>query len=154
MVVLYSLPVLDDAFFFLNQAKGMPDLPRSKMRDLYIRTSILFSWVALEEAIASAADEMEQLPRRLGDRLQAILLARGNNEFRLEEFLPLRSVRDSITHPRVGAEKAVSPALEQAVKTFDYCSAMIGRLSPWPVVWGDTGAVHERIQEIKGNRRP
>jgi hypothetical protein len=54
MPYVWSFTLLDDAYFVLNRAKSMTDTPSAKKgKGRFIRSSVLFSWQALEEATKS-----------------------------------------------------------------------------------------------------
>jgi hypothetical protein len=134
---------LDDAFFFLNQSKGMSEIPHSQpLRQRYIRACILFSWVALEESVNHTIDELQQRqsfqgtsPARLSDKLEAALRANSQTCFVASDFNVLRRVRNSLTHPRAKVDEAPLLTVDQATATFNYCSAMMTKFLRLELRW-------------------
>jgi len=105
MRILYSL-TLNDASWFLNQAKASLDIPENRQLKLrYLRASVLFCWVALEQMLDSAIEEYvvqgkllsSSVPRRLRDKLDYVLAVNGRILGR-SDFKKYRELRNDITH--------------------------------------------------------
>ena len=103
MSIVWRFTSLDDAFFFLNQSKGMSDIPSSRpLRQRYIRACILFSWLSLEEVLEYVIRQKEKegtlkhpVPTRLGDKLQFVLHALRKSHSS-DEFQTLRKIRNRL----------------------------------------------------------
>jgi hypothetical protein len=101
MKITYSLP-LNDAYWFLHQAKGLPSVPKSNQLILrYLRSSVVFSWVALEQMlddyVAHRKFDRSSIPARLRDKLEHVLALNGKT---LDSalFKTHRDLRNEITH--------------------------------------------------------
>jgi hypothetical protein len=101
----YSI-ALNDACWFLNQAKGLPDVPKTQqLISRYLRATVVFSWVALEQMLTAAIDEYiakgkmvrSSIPKRLRDKLEHVLAAQGKTLDRVN-FKKHRDLRNDITH--------------------------------------------------------
>lgn len=138
--VIYYCSLLDDAIFFVNHAKGLPDVPSSQpLRHRYTRASILFSWIALEEMLDYAIEEQGLLaaapPKPLRSRLDFALHAIGRPAVEAEAFSTARKLRNRLTHPVING-KAAGASIEDARKVFDFCSRAIKSLFTHEVRWG------------------
>jgi hypothetical protein len=97
MTVYVNVPTLDEAFYFLNQAKGLPPTASSQLlKERYLRVCILLSWVAAEEGLSDAIDDLKssgkstsRIQGGLADKLEYVLNARGHS-FLLSDFLKAR----------------------------------------------------------------
>jgi len=143
MSVGLQFTTLNDAFFFLNQSKGMSDIPASRpLRQRYIRAAILFSWLSLEEVLEYVLTILgksiitDPVPGKLADRLRFVLNLRRDKSFSLDEFRALRKLRNSLAHPTSATDEGRLLTVDQAAATFKYCSSVIQRLSPVKVIWG------------------
>jgi hypothetical protein len=105
MTITYSL-ALNDAYWFLHQAKGLPDVPKSQQLVLrYLRATVVFSWVALEQMLGSTIDDYvsrgklvrSSVPTRLRDKLEHVLAVKGKTLDR-SLFKRHRDLRNDITH--------------------------------------------------------
>jgi len=137
MVYTYSV-ILNDAFYYLNQSKGLPDIPSSEpLRQRNLRACVLFSWIAVEEMVHySAGDLLRQkslkaMPRgRLSDMLTEVLLRRGAVPIKIEEFRAMRRVRNLLTHPATTSVPEVFLSLKHACGVFDYCASLVEQIAP------------------------
>lgn len=125
--VIYYCTILDDANFFINQAKGLPVVPSANpLRDRYIRMGILCSWIALEEMLAVSIEEqgLSKAARRVSLRNRLDLALRTLRKASLDgdAFVQARAVRNCLTHPR-GDEQPAS--LKEAVGVFNFCFGAI-----------------------------
>jgi len=102
MQITYSLE-LNDACWFLNQAKGLPDIPRTQqLISRYLRATVVFSWVALEQMLGYAIDKYvspgklvrESVPARLRDRLEHVFAVNGKQLDR-SDFKKHRDLRNN-----------------------------------------------------------
>jgi hypothetical protein len=128
--VTHYCPILDDANFFINQAKGLPVVPSaSPLRDRYIRMGILCSWIALEEMLEISIEEqgLSRAARRmpLRDRLDLALTTLGRDPLEGRAFMEAREVRNHLTHPHANGQPA---SLEEAASVFDFCFGTIKNL--------------------------
>ncbi|MDX6382612.1 MAG: hypothetical protein QOK48_185 [Blastocatellia bacterium] len=127
----YSLE-LNDACWFLNQAKGLPDIPKTKqLLSRYLRATVVFSWVALEQMLGYAIDEYvangklirASVPSRLRDRIEQVFAVSGNQLDR-PLFKKHRDLRNDITH----SDGILSISDVQAA--YDFCIDTIGAFYP------------------------
>lgn len=135
MGVFYYYTILDDANFFIDQAKGLPTVPSSNpLRDRNIRMSILCSWIALEEVLEFTIEEQDLQksapPKPLRNRLDFVLRAMGRTPVEYQVFMEARKLRNDITHP---SEDRQLVSLEEAICTFDFCFGVIKNLSRYEV---------------------
>jgi hypothetical protein len=141
MVYTYSV-ILNDAYYYLNQCKGLPDIPSSEpLRQRNLRTCVLFSWIAVEEMLHySSAELIHQkvltaMPvGKLSARLTQVLGLKGAAPINIEDFRAIRQVRNSLAHPTSAAATEVSLTLTQTQKVFDYCLALIRILAPHELI--------------------
>ncbi len=127
---------LDDAYFFLNQAKGLPDIPSVKpLRQRYLRSCIFFAWIALEEILDCAVTDLEETgklhkasPHRLRDKVKLVLALRGRHTFRSEDFEKARRIRNSLVHPTPDLSEDVLLTLQKANHVFQDCLKTIHTL--------------------------
>jgi hypothetical protein len=105
MVITYSLP-LNDAYWFLHQVEGLPKVPTSEQLTFrYLRATVVFSWVALEQMLNAAIDDYvaqgklvrSSVPERLRDKLEYVLAINGKTLDR-SLFKKHRDLRNEITH--------------------------------------------------------
>jgi hypothetical protein len=140
----YCCDTLDDAWFFLNQAKGLPNVPSTRaLQQRCIHACILFSWMALEDMTdyaignrimgnVSATARSKALRARLDLALQAI----GETPVESEAYTKARKPRNQLTHPTQAGVRALEYRLEDARCVFGFCSSLIGRLFNGQVIWG------------------
>lgn len=137
MLVTYCT-TLDDAYYFLNRSKGLPDVPRSvPLKQRYLRATVIFSWIALEEMLDySGADAvrrriLRETPRgSLLDRLKVLLSALGRAPLDRDEFLSRRAVRNHAIHRASSESGALPIAADEARQVFDYCLNVIRDFYP------------------------
>jgi hypothetical protein len=131
MVITYSLP-LNDASWFLHQAEGLPEVPKSEQLTLrYLRATVVFSWVALEQMLKTAVDDYvaqgrlvrSSVPERLRDKLEHVLAVNGKTLDR-SLFKQHRDLRNEITH----GDRVFSLSDVQAA--FNFCFDTIGAFFP------------------------
>ncbi len=87
MSLVYGFTTLDDAHWFLNQAKGIPEIASAKSRrERYVRACVVLSWIALEESLDAAIKILhrqstltDDVPQSLRDRLQLVMRTVGHN---------------------------------------------------------------------------
>src|SRR5258706_10608223 len=105
MKIAYSL-TLNDACWFLNQAKGLPEIPKTQqLTSRYLRATVISSWVALEQMLIAAVREYvaqgklvrSSIPKRLRDKLEHVLAVQGKTLDR-SDFQKYRDLRNDITH--------------------------------------------------------
>ena len=133
---------LDDANYFLNQSKGLSNIPSSvPLRERYLRACILFSWIALEEMLGYAAEDLlkrdliVKVPiGGLWDRIKVILLARGLSAPDQQKFFVIRKIRNLLTHNASNNEvEGYSLTTQQAQEVLDYCTKIIRESYPYNV---------------------
>ena|SRR5712691_101962 len=142
MSIVWRFTSLDDAPFFLNQSKGMSDIPSSRpLRQRYVRACILFSWLSLEEVLEYVIRQKEKegtlkhpVPSRLGDKLRFVLHALRKSHSS-SEFQTLRKIRNHLVHPASETDETTLLTQNQAAAAFRYCSSTIQRLCPVKVAW-------------------
>jgi hypothetical protein len=140
MSVIYRFTTLDDAYAFLLEAKGLPEVASARPRmQRCVRACILLSWIALEEGLDEALDlwnregrALGPLPGPLKPRLSAVLAALSRPPIDDSAFTTLRTMRNGLTHPRASVDEP-ELAVQQAEKTFDFCLATLRVLFPHPV---------------------
>jgi hypothetical protein len=140
MSVLYRFTTLDDAYAFLLEAKGLPDVGTAKPRlQRCVRACILLSWVGLEEALDYAIEHWNRegralgsLPGSLKSRLSVVLAAVSRPPLKEVEFARLRKIRNALTHPKATVDEP-ELAIEEAEKTFDFCMSTVRAVFLYPV---------------------
>ena len=138
---LTYVTTLDDAYFFLNQSKGLPKIPSVKpLQQRLARACILHSWIALEEMLDYAIEDlrkqgkMKEPPARpLSEKLKAVLSARGSLALDMKDFSVARKVRNILVHPTPNKSEDHFLTLEQASSVFNYCLTTIRAISPYNV---------------------
>ena len=128
---LVFVPPLTDAYFYLNQSKGLPSIPSAEsLRRRYVASCILLSWVAVEAALSHRLTELQrdlplspQRSRGLSESLDLVVI-RNRRRLNKEEFKRLRRIRNDIAHPK-GDEKDTDVTVDQASETFRFCAGVI-----------------------------
>ena len=132
---------LDDAYFFLNQSKYLSGTPSIRpLQQRYIRACILHSWIALEEMLDHAIQDLEKLgkmngspPGPLSQKLQAALKARDASAFSPAEFAARRKVRNLLVHPVSNQSEEHLLTVDEASRIFQYCLDHIRAVYPHSV---------------------
>jgi hypothetical protein len=135
MTVYVNVPTLDEAFYFLNQAKGLPHTASSQpLNERYLRVCILLSWVAAEEALSDAIDDLKNSGKLtsgtkggLADRLEYVLNAHGHG-FLLSDFLKARRIRNKLAHARQSTPRPIQITVSEGDMVFEYCRKTIADL--------------------------
>jgi hypothetical protein len=131
MAYLWTFTLLDDAYFFLNRAKSMTDTPSAKRgKGRFIRSSVLFSWQALEEATKSRLKHLSPatMPKKFSEKLKLALTLQGTVQaFREADFYRHYKLRNDIIHVN---HNAPDPAFHDAEEMFNYCKDMLQGLHP------------------------
>jgi hypothetical protein len=132
----YSI-VLNDAYFFLNQSEGLPNIPTAEpLRQRYLRTCVLFSWIAVEGMVDYSSryfvlqKKLSETPKgRLLQRINAVLSSCHKPTVSDEQFKLVRKVRNALTHP---TEMDAAPELdcENARSVFEWCRKVVELLAP------------------------
>ena len=139
-LTIYSL-ALNDACWFLNQAKASLDIPRNRQTTLrYLRATVLFCWVALEQMLDSAIEEYvvqgkllsASIPKRLRDRLEIALAVNGRMLDR-SDFKQYRDLRNDVAH------NDTEFCMSDVQGSFDVCLETIRAFYPCriEVTWED-----------------
>jgi len=128
---LISIPPLNDAYFHLNQAKGLPVISSAKeLRRVYSTSCILLSWIAMEVSIADCTKKLlakGQLTVASSKGLlesAARLAVFGRSALDTETFRRLRRMRNEIVHPRID-DRDVDLPVSVPSETFDFCAQVI-----------------------------
>jgi hypothetical protein len=137
---------LDDAHFFLMEAKGLPAIPSASVRlSRCVRACILLSWVGLEDGLDCAVEgwgarglTIKALPTKLKVRMLAFLLPLSEPSRVDAEFDRLRRIRNQLAHPR-DKEASPPPTLIDAEQTFQFCLGTLRALN----TYGIAGASRE-----------
>jgi hypothetical protein len=107
MPSLVRLILLEDAFFFLNQAKSFSTTPTAAWaRSRCIRVAILLCWQALEYSVKDVLRPTStvKLPNKFFSRLVLALKRRSNeNIFDKAQFLRFSKLRNDVAHVNTGA---------------------------------------------------
>jgi hypothetical protein len=131
---------LEDAYYFLNQVRGLPDIPGSAdLRERFMRSAMILSWVAVEEALESIIDSREISSRSdfpKGAKLLQLIdyTAKVNGKVvGIKELGRARSLRNDVTHAR--SETAFAAALTEpnCAFVFETCFSAIRAMSTVPV---------------------
>ena len=128
----------EDAFYFFNQAKGLPTVSTSEpMMERYVRVSILLSWIAFEEAVKGSTQMLLQrgkitapVPKRPYDRLAFLLSALSKPVPAQSDFMKMRKIRNDIAHANEEKQYAFSYMADDALSTFKFC--LDAATSIWP----------------------
>jgi len=128
---LVIVPPLTDAYFYLNQAKGLPSIPSAEpLRGRYVTSCIFLSRVAVEAALVDRFTELQRnhsisrdRPRRISESL-SILLARDKKKLNEAEFKRLRRIRNEVAHPKAD-DHDNDVTLDLASETFLFCAGVI-----------------------------
>jgi len=150
---IYYIPLLEDADFFIHQARGLPSVTSTKpLRDRFVRACILFSWIALEEVVEHAL-EKEGLAgaapaKPFRSRLDFALVAVGRPPVDDRLFSDTRKLRNRFTHP-VGGGKLTTASLEDARMVFDFCAGAIRSLLRYEIRWHLDGSLGPRTLREK-----
>ena len=82
MSIVYGFTTLDDAQWFLNQAKGLPEIASAKSRrERYVRACVVLSWIALEESLDIAIKILHRQSTLTDDVPLAIIAITGTWSF-------------------------------------------------------------------------
>lgn len=128
---------LDDAFYYLNQAKGRPDVPSLRpLIQRYLRSCILLSWVAVEETLEYAFDELLKrgisfkIRHNLRDDIRTIVESHRSSSFDDERFTIIRKIRNTLTHPKKDTQEDTILTIANASQSFEYCFYIIREIYP------------------------
>ena len=128
---LVYFPPLGDAYFFVNQVKGLPSISSAQeLTKRYITSCILLSWVAMEVAASHRAKELQArgllhtTPSRQLIHSIELLLSVNQRTLDVQSYRRLRKVRNDIAHPRAD-DKDDTPPIGVAVETFEFCATVI-----------------------------
>lgn len=127
----WHFTLLDDAFFFLNQAKSLSNTPTARAaRERYIRTSVMLSWQALEDSVKDTLHRhtAPPFPRKLSAKLTlALALRRPAHAFDLVLYQQFYVLRNDVVHVNAGS---AHPTFRDAEAMFTYAKSMISSLIP------------------------
>ena len=135
-----QLCALDDAYAFLTEAKGLPNIPSASARlRLCLRASILLSWIGLEDGLDRCVEDwgargrtLKGLPTKLKVRTLAFLLPLSDPPLVDAEFDRLRKTRNQLANPRA-KETAPQLTLEDAEETFHFCLKILRALNTYKI---------------------
>jgi hypothetical protein len=127
----WRFTLLDDAFFFLNQAKSLSSTPTARAaKERYIRSSVMLSWQALEDAAKDVLHRSSTppFPKKFSERLKLALALMGHSQafdpiLYKERYL----LRNDVVHVNAGS---AHPTLRDAEAMFIYAKSMICSLIP------------------------
>lgn len=129
---------LEDAFYFLNQVRGLPPVPSTlSLRGRFVRAGIILSWVALEEVVNSVVEErgydsLKDFPNP--PKLMAVIqyAARKNKQtIKITDLLKARELRNQVTHFRSDAVQNAALTESNCRFVFDCCLAAARAVSPF-----------------------
>lgn len=131
------ISTLNDAFYYLNQAKGRPDVPSLRpLIQRYLRSCIILSWVAVEETLEYAYDELLKrgisfkFDNNLREKIRTILEYQRVNSFDDQRFTTLRKIRNTLTHPKKDTQENNILTIDSASQSFEYCFNIIREIYP------------------------
>ena len=129
MAISLRFIAFSDAYYMLNQVKGLPDtISGLEHRNRCITTCILLSWVGVEAAVADELRRLRKqgysgtLPTHLRGGVE-FLLNRKNAQLDLENFKKLKKLRNDLTHPT--AVLLQPPTEASADASFNYCIDLV-----------------------------
>jgi hypothetical protein len=125
MNALAKFVPLSDAYYYLNQAKGLPVTVKTiEHINRCTRSCIILTFAALEGAVAYEMRKLKEsgytgrIPNKVGDGL-VFLMSRNQQPFDLKIFLQYRALRRRIVHPPDSAVY-VAPPHKKAEEFFEY----------------------------------
>jgi hypothetical protein len=128
-----QISTLNDAEYFLNNARGLPLTTTGRRRsDIYRKSVVVFSWMALEEIVRLelASSHLKAKSYRLWDQIELLVSNKSSHDLAgfdasKNAFLKQRKVRNGVAHAlEIGAEVT----LEEASSCFSYCKAAIAAI--------------------------
>ena len=130
--IIYRFPTLEDAYYFVNQVRGLPDVPNTaRLRERFIRAGIILSWAGLEEARTYLVESGKYSIRpdfpKSGKPLDVIrYVARANGKLVREDDLEkARSLRNDATHFRPDSVYSAAITERNCKFVFDTCLAAV-----------------------------
>jgi hypothetical protein len=139
MSLLTHFTTIEDAFYYLFQAKGTPDTTQgSAIKQRHLRTAILLGWVGVDDALAAFAvrENLSWPPdcrrRALLPRLRFVWNLLDTAALDEAEFNQKRTIRNRIVHPDGASD--VLTTVEQADEALTYCKRLIRVMYPHLVV--------------------
>jgi hypothetical protein len=128
----YTFVTLDDAFHLLNELRGLPDIPRSATRQLrLIRVTMVFSWIAVEEALSDFIDTYALTARAdfpKGAKLLQLIeyVAKTNGKaVEVDRLGAARNLRNDVTHVRSESVLTQAATEDNCRFVFEICLAAI-----------------------------
>src|SRR6185437_5458907 len=117
--------LLEDAYFFLNQAKSLSDTPIAKRaKQRHLRASVLFAWQSLEYLVKDVLKTVPNTtwPGKFSARLELALKLRGSAVlFDALAYSRFYQLRNDVIHVNTGATQ---PTLLDAEALFTYCKSL------------------------------
>jgi hypothetical protein len=127
----WKFTLLEDAFFFLNQAKSLSNTPTARAaKARYVRCSVMLSWQALEDAAKDALKNYsnQPFPFKFSEKLKlALALLNHSSAFSPNLYSQNYKLRNDVVHVNAGSP---DPALSDAEAMFAYCKNLCGKLIP------------------------
>ena len=121
---LIYVPPLRDAYFFLNQARGLPSISSAEnLTNRYLTSCILLSWTAVEVAVSHRTKELQTrgalhaMPSRQLIRSVEELLILNKRTLDVKEYRRFRKLRNDVAHPRAD-DNDVKPQIGATIETF------------------------------------
>ena len=135
MSVFVSYRPLNDAFWFFNQAKGLPNLEAAR-RNRYFRAAVFLGWLSLEECVEHTIEELQldrdKVPTAIRAKLKLLCEIR-EKEWRFTDwesaFLRAREARNGLVHPRPGEVVAALLEEEAVQDVLEVCRSLIESVS-------------------------
>jgi hypothetical protein len=137
---IYVFTTINDAYAFLLEAKGLPEIKSVRARrQRCVRACILISWAAVEDCLEVAIELWNKkrstfgpFPAPLKQRLLAVLKTLRKRNINDAKYTRLRRIRNELTHPK--PNKAVPDlTVKQAETTFAFCIATIRAIFPYQI---------------------
>jgi|SRR5262249_32370760 len=123
--------LLSDAYFFLNQAKGLSDTPAAQLaKQRHVRACVLFCWQSLEYIVKDVLKSVPKtsVPNKFSDRLSLALTIRGHRiTFDSTAYKKFYGMRNDLVHVNSGAKQIT---LLDATELFTYCKDLHVALTP------------------------
>lgn len=120
--------------------KGLPEIPVSTdLRERYMRSAMILSWVAVEEALESIISEKQLRSRidfptnpKLLQLIEYVATVNGKTVL-MDELSRARSLRNDVTHARSPNAFAAALNEKNCQLVFQVCLSAIKAISPIPV---------------------
>lgn len=130
----------EDAFYFCNEAKGMPVVASTQdTLQRYLRAAVLLSWIGLEEVVRSCVQDLRSgghvlssLPKHLYGQVAYLLSSAGKPMVDRSEYNRFRRLRNDIAHANEW-DKQLRLEVKDALASFNCCFNIASDLLPHPL---------------------